>query len=245
MKKHFECSAHTLLCAGMLIAVSVSIFLRLCSVSVGWCLSVGLPLSLFVPSVFVTMPALSLCREPNGWLVKGTEMLDWVVSDALHLYSAQGAKPPRRRRARGLSLREPLPSLIFLCTSLPQWTFLFTGVTISAAQSLPLDDETDNMCSTYKPVSCLGLVYFWLWNVALGNRELHWKHLVPALFQAERGVSCGQRNVKYIVGVWPVQRCLWSNSQLSFLGNGTCSWKHVNIKLPKCCCFKPKRLVLQ
>lgn len=187
MNKHFECSAHIPFCAGMLIAVSVSIFLRLCSVSIGWCLSVGLPLSLFVPSVFVTMPALSLCPEPNGWLVKGTEMWDWAVSDALHLYSAQGTKPPRRRRARVLSLREPHPSLIFLCTSLPQWTFLFQGVTISASQSLALAEETDRMCTTYKPVSCLGLVYFWLWNVALGNRELHWGHLVPALFHRLRG----------------------------------------------------------
>lgn len=149
MNKHFECSAHILFCAGMLIAVSVSIFLRLCSVSIGWCLSVGLPLSLFVPSVFVTMPALSLCPEPNGWLVKGAEMLDWAVSDALHLYSAQGAKPARRRHARVLSLREPLPSLILLCTYLPQWTFPFQGVTISAAWSLALADETDRMCSTY------------------------------------------------------------------------------------------------
>lgn len=120
MNKHFECSARAPFCAGMVIAVSVSIFLRLCSASIGLCLSVGLPLSLFVPSVFVTMPALSLCREPNGWLVKGAEMLDWAVSDALHLYSAQGAEPPRRRRATVLSLREPLPSLIFLCTSFPQ-----------------------------------------------------------------------------------------------------------------------------
>lgn len=102
----------------------------------------------------------------------------------------------------------------------------------------------NRMCSTYKPVRCLGLVYFWLWNVALGNRELHWEHLVPALVQAERGVLCGQRNVKYIVGVWSVQSCLWSNSQLSFLGNGTCSWKPMNGKLPKYCCFKSKMLGL-
>lgn len=244
MNKHCECSAHIPFCAGMLIALSVSIFLRLCSVSIGWCLSVGLPLSLFVPSVFVTMPALSPCPEPNVWLVKGTEMLDWAVSDALHLYSAQGAKPLRRRRARVLSLREPLPSFIFLGTSLPQWAFLFQGVTIPAAGSLALDDETDRMCSTYKPVSCLGLVYFWLWNVALGNRELHWEHLVPALFQPERGVWCGHRNVKYIVGVWPVQSCLWSNSQLSFLGNVTCSWKPTSEELPKCCWFKPEMLGL-
>lgn len=114
----------------------------------------------------------------------------------------------------------------------------------SSAQSLALDDETDRMCSTYKPVSCLGLVYFWLWNVELGNRELHWEHLVPALFQAERGVWCGQRNVKYIVGVWPVQSCLWINSQLSFLGNGTCSWNPMNEELPKWNCFKPKMLGL-
>lgn len=108
--------------------------------------------------------------------------------------------------------RAPLPSSIFLCTSLPQWAFLFQGVTIPAAWSLAVDDETDRMCSTYRPVGCLGLVYFWLWNVALGNRELHWEHLVPAPFQPGRGVSCGQRNVNYIVGVWPVQSCLWSNS---------------------------------
>lgn len=244
MSKHSECSAHIPFCAGMLIALSVSIFLRLCSVSIGWWLSVGLPLSLFVPSVFVTMPALSLCPEPSGCLVKGTGMLDWAVSDALHLYSAQGAETPRRRRARVLSLWEPLPASIFLCTCLPQWAFLFQGVTILAAWSLTVDDETDRMCSTYRPVGCLGLVYFWLWNVALGNRELHWEHLVPAPFQPGRGVSCRQRNVNYIVGVWPVQSCLWSNSQLSFLGNGPCSWKPMNEKLPKCCCFKPKMLGL-
>lgn len=139
-------------------------------------------------------------------------------------------------------LTEPLPSFICLCISLLQWTFLFWGV--PAAQSLALDDVTDRMCSTYKPVSCLGLVYFWLWNVELGNRELHWEHLVPALSQAERGVWCGQRNVKYIVGVWPVQSCLWGNSQLSFLGNGRCSWNPMNEKVPKWNCFKPKMLGL-
>lgn len=71
MNKHFECSAPILFCEGMLIAGSVSIFLRLCSVSIGWCLSEGLSLSLLVPSVFVTMPALCLCPEPNGCLVEG------------------------------------------------------------------------------------------------------------------------------------------------------------------------------
>lgn len=35
MNKHSECSAHIPFCAGMLIALSVSIFLRLCSVSIG------------------------------------------------------------------------------------------------------------------------------------------------------------------------------------------------------------------
>lgn len=65
----------------------------------------GLALSLFVPSVFVTMPALCLCPE----LLKGAEMLGWAVRDALHLYSAQGAQPPRRRRARVLSLQSPCP----------------------------------------------------------------------------------------------------------------------------------------
>lgn len=70
-----ERSAHIPFCAGMLIAVSVSVFLRLRSVSIGWCLSAGLPLTLFATSVFLTMPALSLCHEPNGWLVKG----DWDV----------------------------------------------------------------------------------------------------------------------------------------------------------------------
>lgn len=78
----------------------------------------GLPLILFATSVFLTMPALSLCRESNGRLVKGTEMLlYWLVADALHLYAAQGAKPLRKRRARILSLQESLPSLIFPCTT--------------------------------------------------------------------------------------------------------------------------------
>lgn len=158
----FGCSAHIPFCAGMLIAVSVSIFLRLCPVSIGWYLSVGLPLILFATSVFLTMPALSLCREPNGWLVRGTEMLYWLVSDALHLYAAQGAKPLRKRRARMLSLGEPLPSLIFPCTTLPRWTFLFQGVAVSAARSLALDDEADRLCGTYNPIGCAVPITLWV-----------------------------------------------------------------------------------
>lgn len=186
MNKHLECSAHIPFCAGMLIAVSVSIFLRLCSVSIGWCLSVGLPLSLFVPSVFVTMPALSLCPEPNGWLVKGTEMWDWAVSDALHLYSAQGAKPEEETCQSAFLTRAPalfsFPLHFFTVVNLPLSRCNYFCIT-----ELGLADETDRVCRTYKSGSCLVLVYFWLWNVALGNRELHWGHLVPALFRRLRG----------------------------------------------------------
>lgn len=73
---------------------------------------------------------------------------------------------------------------------LTSWTILFQGVAVSAAQSLALDDETDRMHSTYKPVSCFELFYFLLWNAVLGNRKLHWDHLVPALFLAAQGDSC-------------------------------------------------------
>lgn len=188
----FECSAHIPFCAGMFIAVSVSMFLSLCSVLIGWRLSLGLPLTLFATSVFLTMTALSLCCEPNGWLVKGTEMLCWLVSDALHLYSAQGAKPLRKRRARTLSLWEPLPALMFPCTTLPWWTFLFPGAATSAAPNLDLGGEIDKMCGTYRPVVCFGLFYFWLWNAALGSRQLHGEHLVPALILAVWGIRVGR-----------------------------------------------------
>lgn len=119
----------------------------------------GLPLALFGSSVFLTMQALSLCCEPNGWLVKGAEMLHRLVSDARHLYSGQGAVPLRKGPACVLSLQDPFPAPIFPRTGLPQRTS--QGTAVSAAQRLGLDKEeiqplSKIVYSTYKPAGCFG-----------------------------------------------------------------------------------------
>lgn len=156
------------------------------------------------------------CAVSVLWAAWMTCKGDWDVILACQWCSSfvfcSGSQATEEETCQNAFLMRALPSLIFPCTPLPWWTFLFQGVAVPAAQSLALHNETDRICSTCKPVGCSGLFYFWVWNAALGNRKLHWKHLVTALFLAAWRDSCGQRNSKYIVGVRPVQNCFWSNS---------------------------------